>query len=442
MSLLVVTLSIYFSFCAFIVYVCFYADSETSPLANLFLIKLPRWILSGVERVFGPSASLFLRSLSEMFLMITYLFIVLGSWSIMFFFGYPLITESTYVSDVHKYVGYVVFVGCMSSWRYASRKSPGYITSMTIPKFDNYEYDNLIFVPNRICRTVGIRKLARSKYDVYSGRHVARFDHFCGWLNNPVGEENYRYFLLFLFIHVGMCAYGTYVTTNLFIGEIHEKRLWNAVFFNAATGEEVPVGWIILAHFLFSQHMCVGAVWVLMICMTIALGLFLAFHLYILFQNMTTNEYYKWQAIRKWYKQESSKYDEYLQKGGTPLQPGTSNPVQSSTENATSSSESPLDMNDDNQVGCTGPSTVTTPTNVKNSNGDEDNIMNPGPKPENIYNLGILQNTYEVLYPRSLRPNAIRRWREAYIKHRKQQQQQQQQQVDSSLPEKPSKKNK
>ena len=439
MSLLVVTLSIYAIFCAFIFYVCFYADSETSSLANLFLIKLPRWIFTGVERFFGPTVCQFLRSLSEMFLMITYLFIVLGSWSIMFCFGYPMITESTYVSDVHKYVGYVVFAACMTSWRYASRKSPGYITSMTIPKFDNYEYDNLMFVPNRICRTVGIRKLARSKYDIYANRHVARFDHFCGWLNNPIGEENYRYFLLFLFIHVGMCAYGSYVTANLFIGEIHEKRLWNAVFFNAATGEEVLVDWIILAHFLFAQHMCVGAVLVLMTCMTIALGLFLSFHLYLLFQNMTTNEYYKWKAIRKWYKQESTKYDEYLQKGGTPLKPGTSIPIDSATDNATNSSQSPVDMNDDNQVGCTGPSTVTTSTTTKTVNVDEDDIMNPGPKPENIYNLGILQNTYEVLYPRCLRPNAINRWREAYIKHRKQQQQQQ---VDSPLPERPNKKNK
>ncbi len=42
---------------------------------------------------------------------------------------------------------------------------------------------------------MGVPKLARSKYDMYSGQHVPRFDHFCGWLGTPIGEENYRYFL-------------------------------------------------------------------------------------------------------------------------------------------------------------------------------------------------------------------------------------------------------
>jgi hypothetical protein len=40
---------------------------------------------------------------------------------------------------------------------------------------------------------------------------VARFDHFCGWLNNAVGEQNYKWFLLFLAVHCFMLSYATYI---------------------------------------------------------------------------------------------------------------------------------------------------------------------------------------------------------------------------------------
>lgn len=37
---------------------------------------------------------------------------------------------------------------------------------------------------------------------------MARYDHYCGWLAQPVGEENHRYFLAFLFMTSVMLLYA------------------------------------------------------------------------------------------------------------------------------------------------------------------------------------------------------------------------------------------
>ena len=93
--------------------------------------------------------------------------------------GYPEIQRSNYIHSNHQYVGYLVFMMCMGSWHFACQKGPGNITTRTMPLFDHYEYDNILYT-NKLCPTLKIRKLARSKYDRFSKRHVPRFDHFCG----------------------------------------------------------------------------------------------------------------------------------------------------------------------------------------------------------------------------------------------------------------------
>lgn len=96
--------------------------------------------------------------------------VVLGSWYIIFAHGYPAIDASNYIDDRHKYSGYVVFVLCMGSHFYVSNKSPGSVTEETILLFDHYEYDNVLYT-KRMCPTLKIRKIARSKYDKYTKQH-------------------------------------------------------------------------------------------------------------------------------------------------------------------------------------------------------------------------------------------------------------------------------
>jgi palmitoyltransferase len=301
----------------------------------------------------------------------------------------------------------------MWSWRKAGTTSPGYITERNIPKYDNYPYDNLLYV-NKKCPTLGFRKLARSKYDRFTKKHVARFDHYCGWIDNAVGEENYRFFLLFLFVHISMCIYGTIVTFHLLRGEVRDRDLFNAIFFNAETGEEIEADLWVIAHYIFMKHFQLCAVFLLMAVMSVVLGLFFMFHLSIASRGMTTNEYYKWRQVHKWYKKEKSKFLRAVKEG---IIKDDQAFVSEQARNTEKSSFAPVNISD-GDVGCVGPVNVNADSSqvqqVSADDGDEkeevDKIMDPGPRPKNVYDLGMVGNFGEVLFPRSLRRrNAIQK---------------------------------
>jgi len=393
---------LYIFFCIWFTYSCL-LSTEPSALALFFTEKLPRILFSRISTIFGSTGVALVKKVTDKFLVIVYLVVVLGAWSIMFTFGYDFMERSTHVDARHKLSGYVVFLTCMWSWRKAGSSSPGYITERSIPKYDNYPYDNLLYVKKN-CPTMGFRKLARSKYDRFTNRHVARFDHFCGWIDNTVGEENYRIFLLFLLVHIGMCVYGTVLTYHMFNGEVQDRDLLNAVFYNAETGEEVQADFWVVSHFLFMKHFQLCAVFILMGAMSLVLGLFFLFHLYMASKGMTTNEYYKWRQVKKWHKKETHKFMKAV--------------VEGRMEDArlkNSSQKEPVGMGEmpDVDVGCVGPinsGTKSSSEDEQRSNNANTDIMDPGPFPKNIYDLGAVKNLKEIIFPRSLRLDAKERY--------------------------------
>lgn len=391
---------LYLLLCTWIVYICFLSDPSKSPTARFFTRSVPKSCLSFIDKIFGPKAVHVIERTADKFLAILYLVIVLGSWSVIFTHCYLFIDRSKHVSSLHKYSGYCVFLACMWSWHKARTTSPGFINERNIPRFDNYPYDGFLFV-NENCRTLGIRKLPRSKYDRFTNKHVARFDHFCGFIDNTVGEENYRFFLLFLFIHIGMCLYGSFVIYSLFWGEIQDRDLLNAIFFNGITGEEVKADIWIVGHYLFMKYFALCAVLTLTSVMSLVLGLFFAFHLYISASGMTTNEFFKWRQVKKWHAIATSKYKK-AQKQGISNKNRKLDKI--ANENAIQG------LTDDIDVGCVGPVGAGEQSNKTEYDSEDD----PGPFPTNIYHRGIIENYKEVVYPRSRRSDAIARFRASF----------------------------
>ena len=99
-----------------------------------------------------------------------------------------------------------------------------------------FRYDNVIFLPYKVCHTARLRKVARSKYCTTTKCHVARFDHYCPWINNAVGEENYRVFLVFLFCHTVLLCYGSSCIYFILHDLIKSQNLYDAKFFDLETG--------------------------------------------------------------------------------------------------------------------------------------------------------------------------------------------------------------
>jgi palmitoyltransferase len=212
----------------------------------------------------------------------------------------------------------------MITFHRAYPSNPGFISSKNIDKIDNYPYDNILYKANIICPTAKICKVAGSKYDRMTKRHVASFDHYCAWIDQLVGEENYRIFLLFLLVQVAIFWYGTAILYHIFKNEIEELQLFQARF-NAQTKMEVEANLWLVTQFLCARHGPMVRLLLLMGVMTTVFNAFLLFHLHLIARGMTANEFCKWlEPHRNKIKKNGSSTSNKLQKfynDTNPMQP-------------------------------------------------------------------------------------------------------------------------
>jgi hypothetical protein len=379
----------YVLFCGAVLYFCVIADPATSHIAYTFTVKLPSKAWDFSSKLLGKKKLGVLEAILDRALLFIYLVVVLGTYTIVFWYIYPWIGESSHASNYHKIVGYFLFAACLGSWRFCSKSSPGMITAKSFKRYDHYPYDNLLFLSDRKCDTTNLVKIARSKYDrLKYHQNVPRYDHFCGWVYNTIGEENYRWFLLFLAIHVLMCAYGSTVSIILFRGEIADKQLFELTFFDRSTGEEFKATWFVVTQFFFVRRMPEVAVLAMMFVMGIALGGFLGYHFWLTSVNMTTNEAQKWSDVKNWYKKATKKYKEAVKNGEYKPE-------------AKRQAKAP-DLQD-GDVTCIPGASSSQPSKPQ----EETLAVDPGPLPKNIYNRGFVENWKEVLSPISLRKDYV-----------------------------------
>ena len=166
-------------------------------------------------------------------LQIVYLALLGGGYAIAVSEIFPLV-PNIYLASWHKITFSLVFAATLISFYFACNTDPGYITKENISRYNKYPYDFKMFTPKR-CRTTGILKPARSKFCSIMQKNVARYDHYCGWLAQPVGEENYRYFLLFLSMTCSMLFYASVGIALTAFSIIETNGLRKATFINRST---------------------------------------------------------------------------------------------------------------------------------------------------------------------------------------------------------------
>ena len=375
-------------------YFCLFADPDESAVALYVTETLPRKCWSLLERILPKKALVFLEFCVNRALMLFYLAIICGVFSVTTTYIFPLVHGQQYVSHSHEYVAYASFLAMFVSWRQAKIRSPGIITARTLNRYDHFPYDNYIFVPGIRCKTRGFIRPARSKFDRYLYKeNVARFDHYCGWVGNTIGEENYRFFLLFLLVHIVVCAYGAIILSYLFYGHLVEQNLLEVVFVDRLSGEEFTPSYWLIFQYLFDRFTLHMGLWLLAVVMGIALGMFFLYHCYLTSRNMTTNEAYKWEQVNQWYKEQLRLYNDAVARGEKVL-----GGPHGSCEIVSDQQPDTAINGVDNEKGGGESEDKTV-----RSQPEDEAIQYPGPEPKNLFDHGFVENWKEVLFPLSLR---------------------------------------
>ena len=276
---------------------------------RLLYKKIPAACKSAIEKVPGGSTLVWFLERSQRYICFEanpaiqffYLALAVGGYYLYVVYGFQHVPNS-YLDEYHKYVAWPFMGACYWSYYKACGTNPGYLKDTERSTLERaakrYPYDDIMFSSKAWCDTCAIPKPARSKHCALCNMCCEKFDHHCVWINNCVGLHNYKYFVLFLVLHLGICLYGLVVGYFCALHLIDEGDLWNKVFYDRQ-GNKFRANWQIILQYLQSEYEMFSIVVFLCGIVTIMLFLFIAFHSYLIWKDMTTNEFSKRQMIQR-----------------------------------------------------------------------------------------------------------------------------------------------
>lgn len=230
---------------------------------------------------------------------IFYVGLMVGSYTEYLRVAVPLMPNA-FLSDSHPLYGVFAMLACIGVFVICCVSDPGVVTPKNSKVFcETFEYDSLLYYQDTDCGTCGISLPARSKHCRLCNHCVLRFDHHCIWIGNCVGAKNYRYFLLFLFMHALLCGYGAFVGASLLLSIIDRKKLFSVMLIDMETGARLKPTPLLILQYLLGN--CTELVLLSTLCVLTGLSLccFLGMHLILLLRNKTTNEVVKYRRISR-----------------------------------------------------------------------------------------------------------------------------------------------
>ncbi|NXP18703.1 ZDHC4 palmitoyltransferase, partial [Scytalopus superciliaris] len=188
---------------------------------------------------------------------------------------------------------YLLLAGNMGCFLLCSRANPGTITKSNHASLVKvYAYDGVMFQRGIVCPTCTVEKPARSKHCSVCGTCVQRFDHHCVWLNNCVGASNAGWFLLYLLSLTATAATLAALTATLLLHIVLLSSVMHSTYLDAR-GQERPVDIPFLVQHLFLTFPRIVFMLGFVILLTLILGGYSSFSLYLACTNQTTNEWCK-----------------------------------------------------------------------------------------------------------------------------------------------------
>ncbi|XP_037546660.1 palmitoyltransferase ZDHHC4 isoform X2 [Nematolebias whitei] len=173
------------------------------------------------------------------------------------------------------------------------RTDPGTVTKKKVSsQLHIYPYDRRLFHPGVSCPTCQLVKPARSKHCRVCNRCVQRFDHHCVWVNNCIGAQNTRYFLLYLFSLCAMAGDIALLTGDMLLHAVLRSGLHRASYVDGY-GQQQPAGPLFVVQHLFLTFPRIVFMLGFLIFLFFLLAGYALFHTYLALVNQTSNEWYK-----------------------------------------------------------------------------------------------------------------------------------------------------
>lgn len=201
------------------------------------------------------------------------------------------------VAQLHIYSGTAVVLATVGAFLAAGFSDPGRVTQENLAVHLQVPFDG---ITNRAkdCVTCCFSRPARAKHCSICRGCIARFDHHCGWINNCVGENNLRWFLLFLACNWCLGLYGAMLVWAVLRGELTRVHAWQYRFMDSTGNiKSLAESRALLAEWLAAHYSTQVLLGILLAVVAAIMGAFLVYHLWLLRRGVTTYETYKWQAV-------------------------------------------------------------------------------------------------------------------------------------------------
>ncbi len=228
-------------------------------------------------------------------------------------------------------------------------------------------------------------------------------------------------FLLFLWTNAVTFFYESYVIVCILIAQVKGLGLYDAVFVTPA-GERLHADNKVIFFYMLKNRLGLMIIAILASTMAVMVTLFGLYHMWLIFRGVTTNESVKWADANDYYTYLMDTWRENMrvcnaaavkltnQNDVGPLM-HKKRPPPSIRKKSCDEDDGP-DRNN-NPINNLMEKNVKIADELRTQDSDEVAVASlvskvphphPGDMPSNIYNVGLLGNLGEVLWPRYCRP--------------------------------------